>query len=250
MTGCKGDCMDSNNKATLNMYFLLDTSGSMVGEKLAQLNRCMGDLIPKLKNAAYEEAVNLVIRIMTFGGAGIDWRNGTTAERGVLIEDFIWSDIKEVQGPTPMTSAIKKLTDAIKQEYLGNNPLLKPVVILVTDGCNTDNDKDFNVVCDRIKNKLGCEITRIVIAIGNDVDNRELSAFASNGSLGTNKPYIFNVANSIHMAELIQSVSVGSVVDAGSHSTQIIDSMCKEQDTDCRTYSFVERIPDEDDDWL
>ena len=72
-------------KDCLNIIFLLDTSGSMIGPRIDQLNYAMPEALQALKKVAISEEVDAFVRVVEFNSAA-NWIMGA-AEAGVSIED-------------------------------------------------------------------------------------------------------------------------------------------------------------------
>jgi uncharacterized protein YegL len=111
----------------------LDTSGSMSGEPISELNRAVevlkNDLIsdPKAKKV-------VEIAIVTFGG-------------GITVQDFVVPEFMEppefeANGDTPMGEALLKALDLIEErkKIYNENGInyYRPWLILITDGYPTD----------------------------------------------------------------------------------------------------------------
>ena len=195
----------------LNIYYLLDTSGSMSGPRIQQLNTCMQELKPALEEAGIDNNVEIVVRAIEFGnGDTARWHEGDKA-RGTPIENFIWSNLQANGGCTPTSVALEKVADALDPEYLGARTL-RPVIILVTDGGCTDGKSAYTAGCDAVKNKINGNATRIAVGVSN-ANKAELEEFASVGKIGedANKPFVFETDNAETMTKIIRWASVVSI---------------------------------------
>ncbi|MCL2063206.1 MAG: VWA domain-containing protein [Candidatus Cloacimonetes bacterium] len=200
-------------KERLNMYFLLDSSGSMGGAKIQQLNDCMTTLKPVIQAEAKNEGVDVVIRALEFGSTSkATWHTGNM-DTGKLINDFIWQSLKATGG-TPTASAIEMVTDAIDGRYLGERAL-RPVVILVSDGGCTDGKPKYTKACQDLVTKHGDNVIRV--AIGVDGANiAELEEFASK-DIELNKPMVFKAKDAADMVKLIRWVSQAAIKTASKN---------------------------------
>lgn len=112
------------------IVFVVDTSGSMVGQRLSQLNIALQELNSMLESLAYQNEVQLSIRLIEFN---------TTARRlvGDLEADVEHLDVyfSEAVGLTNTAEALRLTRGVMTYRYLGPHSL-KPVVILITDGCS------------------------------------------------------------------------------------------------------------------
>ena len=198
----------------LNLYYLLDASGSMAGDRIQQLNTVMPELKTELAEAAIENNVEIVIRVIQFGiKSQADWHEGKPAQ-GTKIENFIWTDL-EADGGTPTTSAINKLITGLDPEYLGKRAL-RPVIILVTDGGCTENG--YKEACQRLASAIKGNTTRIAIGV-EGAEKSELIEFASEGVIGdVKKPLVFEVSDANMMKEVIRWASVVSIASSSKMS--------------------------------
>ena len=66
-------------KYQLNLIYLLDTSGSMYGEPINQLNVAMAEAIQVAEEAAMEKEVQLLMRVVEFNSVA-KWLIGDTRQ--------------------------------------------------------------------------------------------------------------------------------------------------------------------------
>ena len=189
---------------SLHYFFLVDTSGSMGGEKIAQLNAAMDTLLPILKDAIksgnVENNFNIVgdIRVIRFA-TGADWYIGDAANP-VPLDGFVWTPLT-VGGVTHTASAIEHLLEGLSREYMGNQNI-PPVCILISDGECTEALEKYNAVIEKMnKSGWGKRAIRAAIAIGNDYNEVELAKFA--GPAGA----VFQVTEINRIGDLIKFVS-------------------------------------------
>lgn len=158
----------------LTIYFLLDISGSMRGEKIRNLNEALKKAIPLLRQESEENAGNarIYIRAMQFG-TGAQW----LSDAPIPVEEYEWKDI-EVSGQTSLGAAIDLLRAEFESLAGERKRMLAPVVILVSDGNPTDSYKmKFRSLLD---NKIGKNAVKLAIAIGSDADTKMLEEFIDN----------------------------------------------------------------------
>ena len=122
---------------------LLDTSGSMSGEKIAELNRGLEAFAEELRSDAMA-AKRVEVAIVTFGPV-------QTIQHFVTANAFQATTLA-VKGITPMGAAIEKAIELVedrKATYRANGiGYYRPWVFLITDGAPTD---DVSVATEAIR---------------------------------------------------------------------------------------------------
>ena len=203
------------SKRTLKIYWLVDTSHSMSGEKIATVNRAIKACIAPLRDAAEDNhEAKMVVRTMKFS-VGAMWH---TEE--VSIKDFQWYDLS-VNGYTDTGAALKLMAKELSMEKMGSRAL-PPVIILMSDGEATD-DYDAGLK-ELLAQRWGQKAVRIAIAIGEGANIGELSKFCSNPA--ENPPLVADRASEliafIKWASVEVSKSVShSVIGSGSGNVQL-----------------------------
>ena len=196
----------------LNIYYLLDTSSSMAGPRIQQLNTCMQELKPVLEETGIKERVEIVVRAIEFGNNNTaDWHTGNAAN-GIPIEQFKWLNLQASGEGTPTSKALEIVADALNPEYLGVRTL-RPVIILITDGGCTDPSKVYEEACEKVKKRIGGVETRIAIGV-TGFNRAQLENFATYGKIegiGDKVPFIFEAKDPGQMAAIIRWASVTSI---------------------------------------
>jgi uncharacterized protein YegL len=113
---------------------LLDTSGSMQGAKIAQLNAGLNDFSRQLRADAMA-AKRVEVAVVTFGPVDV-------VQPFVTADSFIAPDLK-ADGDTPMGAAIVRAADLIterKKAYRANGiGYYRPWIFMISDGEPTDD---------------------------------------------------------------------------------------------------------------
>lgn len=220
---------------TIHLILLIDNSYSMKGSRIAQVNQAIPKIKKKLSEIAADHDVDLTIRVIAFSDNAV-WKVGSV-EAGVPIAVFTWTDLA-VDGGTSTNKAIREAAKALQKRNLlpnKNTKLLRPVVILLTDGyCNPDEQDDYLSAIDELKRCLADEAGKEQImcaAIGVEIFNlAELNAFASlSRPCGANieadcKPLVFAVPKAEALGAVIEQVvpaSVLSSINAGEDLSMI-----------------------------
>ncbi|UTC63033.1 VWA domain-containing protein [Treponema sp. OMZ 787] len=186
-------------RKTMIMFFLIDTSGSMEGEKIASLNDAMRETIPDIKDISDGNADALIkIAVLDFA-SGTEWITPLPQD----FDTFRWQDL-EAGGVTDLGEACLELNSKLNrnsflQDKVGN---YAPVIILMSDGAPTD---DFNGGLAVLKqNKWFGAAIKIALSIGQDADNDVLAEFTGNREL------VIPIQNKAAMKRMIRFVSVTS----------------------------------------
>ena len=153
-------------RKVLPVFYVLDTSGSMEGERIAALNKAMEETTWALSQQAEKNADALVkIAVLEFNSS-CQWVQPEGPED---MEDFIWSDLS-AGGMTDVGRALKELDDKLSPDKFlqSDTGVCLPVIIFMTDGYATDN---YKKALEQIrKNKWFVHGTKVGFAIGDNPD--------------------------------------------------------------------------------
>lgn len=175
------DIPQSAVRRLTNIFFLIDTSGSMSGNgKIDAVNTAMHEAIPIVRDFAAKEASHKIQCSILEFNTGANW----ITKQPVDAEDLQWIDLS-ASGATYLGDAYKELASKLSRKGGGvmaqhlNNA---PIIILLTDGYPTDDSSAGLSLLK--KNKWFMAAVRIAIEItGGDVDRQQLIDFASTEEL-------------------------------------------------------------------
>lgn len=153
------------------IYFVVDTSGGMVGERIGTLNTAIPELISDIMNRASEHEISTYIKVMGYGSKAY-WMY----ENPIEISNFVWNDLN-AGGLAEMGKAFELLADDFARiKAFGKN--FTPIVVWFSYRQATDN-------CFEGLNKLKEQrwykkALKIAVTLGDDADKDLLMAFTGN----------------------------------------------------------------------
>lgn len=160
-------------RRTMTLFFLIDTSGSMEGNKIGAVNDAVVNVLPMLNDIS-ETNPDAEIKV-----AALEFSNGVNwlYDEPKLAKDFIWQDVA-ASGLTSLGAACSELASKLSrsggfmQSACGS---FAPAIILLSDGSPTD---DYNTGLAKLKaNNWFKSAIKIAIAIGDDADKDVLKDF-------------------------------------------------------------------------
>lgn len=219
----------------LHFFWVVDCSGSMMGDKIATANFAIKDAIPGMRSAAEENPnAQLLIRTLRFE-TGAQWITPSP----VPVDEFEWEPL-ELGGLTSMGMAFDMLADQLEMPPMSEKAL-PPVIVLLSDGNPTD---DYKTGLTRLLNlPWGRKAVKIAIAIGQDVDISILEEFTGNREL------VLQANNADQLAKMIKwaSTVAKQVSSPVSRPTQV-DATGTPASSNVPQMVDVNNIPDIDDD--
>ena len=209
----------------LPIIYVLDSSGSMEGNKIACVNRAMKETMEVMKSVSNENpTAELKVGAIEFSTGAEE----ITKDGLVYLEDFYWTDLT-AGGLTDYGSALKMLHEDMSREGwiksdIGYKP---PVMIFMSDGRPTD---DYKAALENLKvsNKWFQIASKIGIAIGGDADRSVLAEITGNPEA------VIKVDDLTTLKKLIRTASVtAAMIGSKSRTTnditgEIIDSIKQE----------------------
>lgn len=206
----------SVSKKSLVIFFLIDTSGSMRGTKMGELNTVMEELIPEIRRVG-EADTEVKLAVLTFS-TNVSWMYSNP----VNIEEFEWTRLR-ADGVTSMGAAFKELALRMSRNGFLNSPSLSfaPVIFLMTDGYPSDDYKEgLKALEANSWYKFGL---KAALGIGNEANDDMLAEFT-----GT-KDTVVHAYSGGQLAQMIKIVAV-TASQIGSKSMTLSDESNKEID--------------------
>jgi len=160
-------------RRTMTLFFLIDTSGSMEGNKIGAVNDAVVNVLPMLNDIS-ETNPDAEIKV-----AALEFSNGVNwlYDEPKLAKDFIWQDVT-ASGLTSLGAACSELASKLSRSggfMQSASGSFAPAIILLSDGGPTD---DYNTGLAKLKaNNWFKSAIKIAIAIGDDADKDVLKDF-------------------------------------------------------------------------
>lgn len=175
------------------VFLLIDSSGSMGGEKIAAVNAALRDMLSTFKNLD-DIRGEIHLCLITFGGEVTIVQPLTPVSEVTL--PFI-----EAAGKTPMGRTFNIVRDLIEDKNVVPSRAYTPTIVLISDGCPTDiegTDPLFEKVVNEeatqndylswapIQELHKAERTRksakLALGIGEEADQEMLKAFVNDAT--------------------------------------------------------------------
>ncbi|WP_289765290.1 vWA domain-containing protein [Bacteroides acidifaciens] len=204
-------------RRTMTLFFLIDTSGSMSGNKIGAVNDAIVNVLPMLEDISSSNP-DAEIKV-----AALEFSNGTKwlYNEPKSVEDFKWIDV-QAGGLTSLGEACLELNSKLSRSgYMKSaSGSYAPAIILLSDGGPTDN---FDGGLQTIQgNNWFKNAIRIAIAIGDDADLDVLARFTGNSEA------VIKVQNIDALKQIIRIVAVTSS-QIGSKSSSAGDTSKQDQ---------------------
>ncbi len=202
-------------RRTLHMFFMVDTSTSMSGEKIAAVNDAIRNVMPIVNTIGDDNPdAEIMVAAMKFDSSA-SWLTPSPLKTS----DFSWVD-QDACGCTAMGEACLELNSKFSHKHgflKSASGSYAPVVIMLSDGGPTDDFYGAMTTLDT--NAWFRHSTRIAIAIGNDADTDVLARFTGNPEL------VFRVHNIDALKAVIKlAVITSSQVCSASASVAVASS--------------------------
>ena len=188
------------------IIYVIDTSGDMVGTRMATLNKAMTETIEVLKEvSAKNPTAELKIGVLQYGG-GARWVTGKNEL--VAIDDFYWNDLT-TGGTADLGAALEELHKKMSGSAFFNSEFdySVPFLLIMSNGGPTDDYKSaLKKISDN--NKWFTASTKIFLAIDTDSDVEVLQEIAGCGEKAKGRESVVQVSDMETLKMLIKIFSV------------------------------------------
>ena len=204
-------------RRAMTLFFLLDVSGSMEGQKIGAVNDAVVNVLPLIKDISETNPdAEIKIAVLKFS-SGCDW----LYDEPKSLEDFAYQDAV-AGGLTSLGQACQELASKLSRSGFMKSASgsFAPAIILLSDGGPTD---DFHSGLRKLKdNNWFKAAIKIAIAIGDDADKDVLKDFTGSSEA------VITVHNIEALKQIIRVVAVTSS-QIGSKSSTAGDTTKQDQ---------------------
>ncbi len=214
----------------LVLFYLIDVSGSMDGDKIGVVNQVMEEVIPEIRNIGGADS-DIQLAVLTFS-SGCQWMYAEP----VSVETFQWTRLT-AYGMTEMGEAFEELNSKMSRQAFLSAPHLSfsPVVFFLTDGYPTD---DAYGGLEKLKgNKWFRSSLKIALGVG-DFDEAMLEAFTGNREL------VLRTATGKNLAQLIRFATISSSTIGSRSMGYGSDDAVSEESSALKEKAFIEMKKD------
>lgn len=164
----------------LPIFVLADTSGSMSGEKINQLNLALREMLQTLRNTD-DIWGTFQLSVITFGGS-VNVLQTLSDIGDIALPEF------EAAGNTPMGQAFEVLGGMLEDREVVLSKAYTPTIVLISDGLPTDctdevysqkNYLEWQPLRALHEGARSSKCQRLALGIGADADFEMLKAFVN-----------------------------------------------------------------------
>jgi uncharacterized protein YegL len=196
------------SRRVMTLFFVVDTSGSMSGAKIASVNQAIREILPILNTISQNNAdAEIKIAMLKFS-SGVSWMYDSPKD----FAEFKFQDLT-AGNLTDFGQACQALNEKLSRSAFMQevNGAYAPVIILLSDGAPTDA---WESPMEKLKNnKWFASAIKIAIGIGNDANRDVLTAFTGS------QEAVIEVHNVEALKAIIRTVTVtASMIGSNSHN--------------------------------
>ena len=200
-------------RRVLPIIYILDTSGSMMGENIGAVNAAMDETIDVLRDvSAHNPDAEIKVGVLQFS-SNASW---ITDNGLVYMDDFYWNKLT-AGGATEVSEALEELDNKLSRKAFlqSDTGFCVPVLIFMSDGAPTDPGRwEHKLEEMKNNNKWFRYATKIAVAIGDKADKTCLAKLVGNSEC------VVAVNDTETLKKLIKVASVtASMINSKSRTT-------------------------------
>lgn len=212
-------------RRTLHIFYVLDTSGSMGGKPINQLNMGIEETIRVLKEEVAQKSADVQIKVAVLEfNSGAKWLNPAGPED---VENFIFEPLS-AGGLTDVGAALQELDSKLsrKSGYLQSmTGAYLPIIFFMSDGFATDEYQ--KALAEANNNKWFRRATKIGVAMG---DSPDITMIA-------------NVVGSVESVIRVDDFSLlGRIIKFASVTSSMLQSQSRTTSTDGDAAAIVKQV--------
>ncbi len=170
------DNVEGISRRVMTLFFVVDVSGSMTGDKIGTVNSTMEEIIPVIRDISAKNTDALIkVAVLKFS-KGAQWVEQEGVNKPIDVREYEWQHLS-ASGVTDFGKACLELNKKMsRKEFMEEaSGSYAPVIILLSDGEPTDDYRSGLAVLQQ--NNWYRSATKAAIAIGNDVNVTVLEEF-------------------------------------------------------------------------
>lgn len=192
------------SKRLLDLWMLPDCSGSMDGIRIQILNQAMRESFNELQDVDRQHPeIEMRMRCIAFASIA-RWHIGPDP---VDMASASWKDLS-ARGCTSTGKAVQMVADEITMDKMPRRGL-PPVMVLISDGGNTDGRVYDRAIEQLDKEPWGAKAIRLSIGIGDGYNREQLEKFTNHPEIG-----VLEARNAVDLANYIRYASVTASIAA------------------------------------
>lgn len=201
----------------LNLFFVVDISGSMRGEgRIEAVNEAFTQMIPALRQIQMESQSEFELRIaiMTFD------QDARWEVAPVPIMEYNHEEIACSEWVTFFSSAFDALNEKLTSKaYMAHEgKIAQPYIMFMTDGEPTEDDNYQPALERLLENGWFREAQRFAVLIGQDTINSPSARAAVSRFVTNEQEGIINAADAAAIAAEVQAKTIHTVVNMTKHN--------------------------------
>ena len=218
----------------LPIFILADTSGSMRGNKIDELNLALREMLAAL-NDADDIRGKFQISVIAFGG-DVKVVQPLTDINGLSLSEMTAS------GNTPMGQAFEAVREMIEDRSIVSSRAYTPTIVLISDGNPTDcteemslkkNYFDWEPLINLHSGERSSKCQRLALGIGDDADIEMLRTFIDNPDVP-----VIKTKDASGIAKFFRWVTMSSVArmrSSNPNEAVVVAPVFDFEDEDCVT---------------
>lgn len=203
LTGNIQELPGQGSQKKLVMVFLVDTSYSMLGSRIDNVNQTFEDMLPKLRQLQSEvaDSFEIQIAILTFG-SNAQWLVPPTG-----VYDYVHTPL-EVSGATNYGKMLRTLSEKLTRSgYMPDGKAVAPYIMLMTDGAPTDSG--YEKVMEELEDNLWYRhAQRYAVLIGEEAINSQKARKAVQAFVKDPAEGILTAADALEISKTVTAQTI------------------------------------------